>query len=284
LNGYPLTTNPLLEQEDIISFDDFSSCGTSTAISVPCLFSVFPKNDFTLEKANATENLLDILTHAGTNVLWRDNNSDSKGVALRVNYENFKTPKTNTICDTECRDEGMLIGLQDYINQQDQGDIVIVLHQMGNHGPAYYKRYPQRFEQFKPTCKTNQLEDCTLEEIGNTYDNAILYTDYFLAKTINLLKNNSKNFETAMFYVSDHGESLGEHGLYLHGLPYMIAPESQTHVGAMMWFSPNFKINRRAVKSKKSEPFSHDNVFHTVLGLLNINSKIYQQEMDILNN
>jgi lipid A ethanolaminephosphotransferase len=155
---------------------------------------------------------------------------------------------------------------------------------MGNHGPAYYKRYPENFEQFKPACQTNLLEDCTIEEIGNAYDNAILYTDYFLAETINLLKNNSGTFETAMFYVSDHGESLGENSLYLHGLPYTIAPESQTHVGAMMWFGRNFKINKYSLNSKSTEQFSHDHVFHTVLSLLDIVTDTYNKQMDILKN
>ena len=138
----------------------------------------------------------------------------------------IKRKQKNTICDVECRDEGMLVGLKDYIKQHNNGDIFIVLHQMGNHGPAYYKRYPVSFEKFNPTCHTNQLEDCTRAEIGNTYDNAILYTDYFLAKVIILLKNQANTFNTTMFYVSDHGESLGENNLYLHGLPYFIAPET----------------------------------------------------------
>ena len=154
-------------------------------------------------------------------------------MALRVDYEDYRTSKTNTICDEECRDEGMIVGLDKYIEQHKNKNILIVLHQMGNHGPAYYKRYKKEFEIFAPVCKTNQLENCTKDEISNAYDNAILYTDYFLSKVINFLKPYSQNFETSMFYVSDHGESLGENGIYLHGMPYFIAPEAQKHVASV---------------------------------------------------
>ena len=283
LNGYSRKTNPYLEKEQVISFSDFYSCGTTTAVSVPCMFSHLSRSDFSNAKARQTENLLDVLTHAGVNVLWRDNNSDSKGVALRVDYQSFKTEEKNTICDDECRDVGMLVGLQDYIAQHKQGDIFIVLHQMGNHGPAYYKRYPKSFERFKPTCLTNQLEDCTVEAIGNTYDNVILYTDYFLSEVIKFLKLNSEEFETAMFYISDHGESLGENGLYLHGLPYMMAPNNQIHVPAVMWFGEGFKVNEALVASRRAKKYSHDNIYHTVLGFMEIETESYNKELDILN-
>ena len=199
-------------------------------------------------------------------------------------YEDFRKPDTNPICENgECRDEGMLVGLQDYIDSKKTGDIFIVLHQMGNHGPAYYKRYPAAFEKFTPVCKTNQLETCTPEEIGNAYDNAILYTDYFLSKIIHLLKQNTAQFETAMIYFSDHGESLGETGIYLHGLPYYMAPDEQKHVGAVMWFGDSFEIDINALRAKSGNAFSQDNLFHTLLGLMEIETEVYDQRLDIIN-
>ena len=281
LNGYEKETNPLLKKEDVINFPDVHSCGTSTAVSVRCMFSVFTKDEYTEKKADTTHNVLDILNNAGVNILWRDNNSDSKGVALRVAYEDCRTPEKNTICDSECRDEGMLVGLQDYIDSRKTGDILIVLHQKGNHGPAYYKRYPEAFEKFTPVCKTNQLEKCTSEEINNAYDNGILYTDYFLSKVIALLKQNPQ-FETAMLYFSDHGESLGENNLYLHGMPYFMAPEAQIHIPAIMWFGDGFKINKEILKKAAENPFSHDNLFHSLLGLMEVETALYDENMDIL--
>lgn len=285
LNGYEKETNPLLKKEDIINFSDVHSCGTSTADSVPCMFSLFGRANYSYKKGIKTENILDVLKHNDNlEILWRDNNSDSKGVALRIPYEDYKSPANNTICDEECRDEGMLVGLDKYIKAHKNKDILIVLHQMGNHGPAYYKRYPKEFEKFTPTCKTNQLEKCTQEEIGNTYDNAILYTDYFLSKVVNFLKPYSKSHETTMFYMSDHGESLGENGLYLHGMPYFMAPEEQTHIGAMMWFGDEMKkdIDTAKLKSYSDKAFSHDNLFHTIIGLFEVDTKIYDKNMDIL--
>ncbi|RPJ74897.1 MAG: phosphoethanolamine--lipid A transferase, partial [Alphaproteobacteria bacterium] len=285
LNGYKKETNPHLARENVISFTNMTSCGTSTAVSVPCIFSNFGRNQFSNEKAASTENLLDILSHTKkVNILWRDNNSDSKGVALRVPYEDFKYPSKNTICDPECRDVGMLVGLQDYIDEKKEGDHFIVLHQMGNHGPAYYKRYPPAFEKFKPACKTNELEQCTNEEIGNAYDNAILYTDYFLSRVINLLKENSNDFATSMLYVSDHGESLGENGVYLHSLPYFMAPDEQKDIAAVLWFGGDHakKTNYELLKKKGDVPYSHDNVFHTFLGLMEIKTPEYKKELSIL--
>jgi len=283
LNGYGKETNPLLAKEDVISFTNFYSSGTLTAVSVPSMFSVFGRAGYTDRKARETENLLDVLRHAGVNVLWRDNNSSSKGVAARVAYEDYQSPKINPLCDVECRDEGMLAGLQDYIDRTARGDILIVLHQMGNHGPAYYKRYPKEFERFTPVCKTNQLEECTDEQIGNAYANAILYTDYFLSRVIELLKRNSGEFEAAMVYIGDHGESLGENRLYLHGLPYFMAPDAQKHVPAVMWFSDSFGIDRKALRAKADLPFSHDNLFHTMLGLMEVGTSVYDKGLDILN-
>lgn len=283
LNGYTRETNPLLKKENIINFTNFTSCGTETAVSVPCMFSSLTRSNYDGEKAQHIENVLDVMGHAGVNVLWRDNNSDSKGVAIRATYEDFKTPAKNTVCiEGECRDEGMLVGLDEYIKAHPKGDIVIVLHQMGNHGPAYSKRYPKAYEKFTPVCKSAQLEQCTQAQITNAYDNAILYTDAFLSKTINFLKQYDDNFETAMFYVSDHGESLGEKGLYLHGFPYTIAPEAQKHVPAIMWFGRSFAVDKEGLKRKAHLPFSHDNYFHTVLNFTEINSSVHKPELDIL--
>ena len=289
LNGYERDTNPLLSKEpDVINFSNVSSCGTSTAESVPCMFSFYDKDNFTYKRGIDTENVLDVLKHTkNIAILWRDNNSDSKGVALRVDYEWYKYPNNNTICtDGECRDVGMLVGLDDFIKKNKDKDILIVLHQMGNHGPAYYKRYPKDFEKFEPVCKTNQLEECSKQEIVNAYDNAILYTDYFLDQVIHFLKKYDDQYDTAMIYMADHGESLGEKGVYLHGLPYFMAPDAQTHIGALMWFGKGMQkeIDLRRLKQKSSEKFSQDNLFHILLGLFDVRTSLYNKKMDILHN
>lgn len=285
LNGYGKKTNPLLEKENTVSFTNMFSCGTSTAHSVPCMFGVGGSDKFEHERIESMDNVLDVLSHThDINILWRDNNSDSKGVALRVKYEDYKSSRTNSVCDDECRDEGMLVGLQSHIDSVKEKDILIVLHQMGSHGPSYYKRYPKQFEKFIPTCKTNELGQCSLEEINNTYDNTILYTDYFLHKVIDLLKVNSDKYETAMFYISDHGESLGENGVYLHSLPNLLAPKEQKHVPAIMWFGGEMKdeINMESLIKSKDKVYTHDYFFNTLLGLFEVETKVYRSEIDIL--
>jgi lipid A ethanolaminephosphotransferase len=283
LNGYERKTNPLLEKEDIINFPEMYSCGTSTAVSVPCMFSVLERENYSDSLAKSTENVLDVLARAGVQILWRDNNSSSKGVADRVRFEDFRTPDRNPDCVGECRDIGMLTGLQEFIDGQ-KGDVLIVLHQMGNHGPAYFKRYPEAFGVFSPVCANNQIEACSNEEISNAYDNAVLYTDYFLAQVIRLLKENDRMFQTSLIYMSDHGESLGEGGLYLHGMPYFIAPKEQKHVAALMWFGPSTKnsIHTETLQQVAGHSFSHDNLFHTLLGLMKVKTSVYAAEKDIL--
>ena len=283
LNGYKKETNPLLKKENVISFSNMYSCGTSTAHSVPCMFSMYDRDEYSYKKGISTQNVLDVIVKTNkVDILWRDNNSNSKGVALRVDYEDYKIAKNNTMCEGECRDEGMLVGLDERIKKDGDKDVLIVLHQMGNHGPAYYKRYPKEFERFKPVCKTNQIEKCTQEEVSNAYDNAILYTDYFLSKVIEFLKEYSNDNDTAMIYMSDHGESLGEEGIYLHGLPYFMAPDAQKHIGSVMWFGKNSSIDIDKLKEKSNDKFSQDNLFHILLGIFDVKTKVYKKEMDIL--
>jgi len=279
LNGYKKNTNPLLsKRDDIINFSNFYSCGTSTAVSVPCMFSPLTRKEYSHKKFIRLENAMDVVAHSkDVAILWIDNNSDPKGVMDRLSYIDYKNSK----CNGECRDIGMLKFLPQFIDKNRNKDILIVLHQMGNHGPAYYKRYPKEFEKFTPVCKTNQLEKCSKDEINNAYDNALLYTDYFLNSTIEFLKKYPQ-YQRAMLYISDHGESLGENGIYLHGMPYFIAPKAQKHVGAMAWFSKDFKgANIAKLKANKDKEYSQDNLFSTILGLLDIKTEVYNKNMDI---
>ena len=274
INGYHKETNPMLTEQGVVSLSNVSSCGTSTSVSVPCMFSALGRKAYDKETALNQQNALDILAAHGVEILWRDNNSDSKGVATRLKVEDFRTPTLNSICEGECRDIGMLTGLEQYIEARKGKDILIVFHQMGNHGPEYYKRYPKEFEKFKPVCMTGELKDCTQEELDNGYDNAILYTDYFLSKVIDFLKKYDDDRATAMLYVSDHGESLGEHGIYLHSAPYMVAPKEQTHVPGIIWMGKNFDYKKDQLLPHKDEALSQDDLFCTLLVTFKLDTKI----------
>lgn len=264
-NGYHRDTNPLLRRENVISFTRVRSCGTSTAVSVPCMFSALGREHYNAADAERFDNALDVLTRSGVKVLWRDNNSDSKGVADRIDYENFRSDQRNKICDPECRDVGMLDGLDELIRKNAGKDMLIVLHQMGSHGPEYFKRYPAAFEKFAPVCRTGELQNCSRAAIDNAYDNTIAYTDYFLSSVIAFLKRYDGSHETAMLYVSDHGESLGENGLYLHGAPWALAPDAQTHVPAVLWMGEHFDYPTDKVRALRDYPLSHDDLFCLLL-------------------
>ncbi|WP_457602356.1 phosphoethanolamine transferase [Nitratifractor sp.] len=291
LNGYTRDTTPkLAKTEGVVNFNDFRSCGTLTAHSVPCMFSIDGRSRYNRDREEHSENLMDVLAHTGAiDLLWRDNNSDPKGVMKRLGYVDFMSPENNPVCDSECRDEGMLKNLEGFLDRNVTHDKLLVLHQMGSHGPEYYKRYTKEFFRYKPVCRSNELGSCTRDEVVNAYDNTVLHTDAFLHDVIDLLKKYEKRYQVALVYVADHGESLGEHGIYLHGLPYMIAPEAQKHVAAVMWFGPGFKhrgedLNVTALQRlARSKRFSQDNLFSTILGLLDVNTSVYDPKMDILN-
>jgi len=134
----------------------------------------------------------------------------------------------------------VLLHRLDNYTESLNNDGIIVLHQMGSHGPAYYRRYPPQFRQFTPTCDSNQIQDCDHQALINTYDNTLLYSDDMIGRTIDKLEALSDRFNVALIYLSDHGESLGEHGMYLHGAPYLFAPSQQTHIPLLLWMSEDY--------------------------------------------
>ncbi|WP_409308594.1 phosphoethanolamine transferase EptA [Pectobacterium sp. B1J-3] len=287
LGGYTKETNPKLAKNNVIYFDNTVSCGTSTGVSVPCMFSNMPRQGFDGGLASHQEGLLDILQRAKVDVLWHENDGGCKDVCSRVPTVNITDLKLPNLCSGgNCYDEALFHDLDNYINKLDN-DGIIVLHTMGSHGPSYYQRYPDTFKKFTPSCDTNQIQTCSQEELENTYDNTILYADYILDKAINLLKSRQDKFNTALVYLSDHGESLGEKGIYLHSMPYSIAPEQQTHVPMLMWFSEDyqkqFSIKENCLRNNaKQNAYSQDNLFHTILGMFNIETTEYHQQLDII--
>ena len=285
LNCYWRETDPVLSREPVISFADVSACGTSTAISLPCMFSPLGRAGYDSRAARGQEGLLDVLKHAGVQVLWRDNNSGCKGTCDRVEYERSPVFAAPELCRSgECFDEALLSGLDERIDRFD-GPTVIVLHQQGSHGPAYHKRYPDSFRRFLPDCVVAELQACTPDEVVNAYDNTILYTDWFLGQVLDLLRRHDERFDAAMLYVSDHGESLGDGNLYLHGLPYAIAPEQQRKVPMILWISPGLEaaagLARSCLEQARETPLSHDNLFHSVLGLMSVKTSVYTPRLDL---
>lgn len=295
LNGYARNTTPELAARHVLSYRDVHSCGTNTLASVPCMFSPLGKDGYEASKDDY-ENLMDVLQASGLAVFWLDNQAGGcKGVCDRIPhasaFEHLDAGLMNALCEgDECLDDVMLKGLDARIAalpaaRRARG-VVLVMHQMGSHGPSYYKRSSPDVKRFLPECKTNALAECSHAELVNGFDNSIAYTDRFLAETIDWLKTLSSRYDTAMLYLSDHGESLGEYGLFLHGVPYGFAPEVQKHVPLVTWFGDGMKARRKlssaCMEASLDAPLTHDNLYHTVLGIMDVATPTYRRSLDAL--
>ena len=291
LGGYARDTNPeltaLAQEGQLVWMGHAQSCGTNTEASVPCMFSALGKAGH--EAADAPhENLLDVLQRAGLGVVWLDNQSGCKGVCDRVPNVNTREGQDPVLCPGgECLDARLLQALPEQLAalppERRARGVVAVLHQMGNHGPAYHRRSPADRKPFQPECTSNALQDCPREHLINAYDNAIRYTDHVLASTIRWLQ--TQPADTALLYVSDHGESLGEGGFYLHGLPYAMAPKEQTHVPWITWVSPGLQrrlgLDMECLKGQTDASISHDHLFHSVLGLVDVDTDVHRSALDL---
>ena len=296
LNGYPRNTNPQLSRLDVLSYRQVSSCGTSTAASLPCMFSHLGREGHEARNAEY-ENLLDVLSHAGYRVIWIDNQSGCKGLCDRI--ESVRTnqlPVFATCSQGECSDDVLLPVLKEQLSKgasmsgsaskrAPEAGTVVVLHLMGSHGPAYFKRSRDPHKPFQPECKSIVLSDCSTQEIVNAYDNSLVFTDHVLSDLIRWLEERSAQGPTGLLYISDHGESLGENSLYLHGMPYSIAPKVQTHVPLITWWSNRFQsvrgIRQDCLKQDLDRTLSHDHLFHSVLGLMRVQTQTYRPELDM---
>jgi lipid A ethanolaminephosphotransferase len=292
LNGYARGTTPELAARHVLSWRNVHSCGTSTLASVPCMFSHLGKEGYG-DRRDDYENLLDVAQAAGLAVLWIDNQAGCKGVCLRVPSvsaaEGLEPAVKSALCDgDECLDDAMLKNIDQRLaalpaERRSRG-VLLVMHQMGSHGPAYARRSSAETKRFLPECRTNVLADCSHGELINAYDNSIVHTDRFLARTIDWLQAQSPRFDTGLLYMSDHGESLGEYGLFLHGLPYDIAPDVQKHVPMVAWFGEGLKqregLSLACLQAERDAVLTHDNLYHTVLGVMDVKTPTYKPALD----
>ncbi|WP_299809440.1 phosphoethanolamine transferase [uncultured Shewanella sp.] len=285
--GYDKPTNAYTKKQDIIAFQDTYSCGTATAVSLPCMFSRMDHNNYDSRREMAQDNVIDVLDHAGIQLEWLDNDSGCKGVCQNVEHLVIDHNSDPKLCNGEfCYDQVLINELDKRLKTIERKDTLLVLHIIGSHGPTYYLRYPEQHRRFVPDCQRSDIQNCTHEELVNTYDNTILYTDYIVSQVVNKLQGESEQFDTAMLYISDHGESLGEHGMYLHGTPYSFAPGEQIKVPLLAWISSGFAEQNRLdltclSKEAAKGGFSHDNLFDSLLGLMNVKTSIYRPNSDI---
>ena len=267
LYGYPKNTNPLLSKIPNVSHFNATSDATYTTAGIKSI----------VEHEN-TDELYEILPNYlyrnNVDVIWRTTNWGEPPVHIK-NYQNREALMPNCKGDG-CDYDGILLsGLKEQILASKKNKILIVLHTSTSHGPTYSKKYPAQFEIFKPVCNSVELGNCSHTELVNAYDNTIVYTDYLLANVIKDLKQ-LQEYKSAMIFVSDHGESLGENNLYMHGLPRSIAPKQQYEIPFIVWTSDN-----SARQMKPNKILTQNYVFHSVLNFLNIQSPVYKEQMNI---
>jgi lipid A ethanolaminephosphotransferase len=285
LNGYGHDTNPELTRIDVLNFSNVTSCGTETSISLRCMFSGYTRDEFNKDRAIGRESLMDIYKRAGIDVHWWDNDGGAKGVADGVKYTSYMMRNDPDLCTSGACQDDIFLGDLDTLVAKAKEPTVVVLHQRGSHGPAYYLRYPDTFRPFKPDCRIYDPTKCTRDELVNAYDNTIAYNDRFLSRVIGILEKHGGEVDGAMFYVSDHGESLGENGIYMHGTPFDRAPREQTHVPLIAWTSDGYDavagFDRACAGTLEQSAFSHDNVYHTLLGMMDVRTEVYRPELDM---
>jgi len=286
LSGYSRQTTPELAALDVVNFRKVTACGTSTEVSLPCMLSPYGRNNYDEQRIRGSEALPNVLAHGGFRVAWLDNQSGCKGTCDGLETWRPTPASTPADCaDGTCFDSALVTGARQ-LTDGPAKNTVLFLHMIGNHGPTYSKRYPDAFRRFEPTCETADLGRCSAQEIVNTYDNALLYTDHVLAQAIAFLKERQNDYDTGLLFVSDHGESLGENGLFLHGVPYAIAPDVQKEVPMVLWLSADyradFSVDADCLRSKADEAVTHDHLFHTVLSLLDIETGVRDTKLDAI--
>lgn len=290
LSGHARQSTPQLAGLDVVNFPQVGACGTNTEVSLPCMFAPVGRREYDEERIRGQQSLLHVLARAGVAVHWRENQSGCKGVCEGLPNDQVTPQRAPGLCDGErCLDEGLIQDLAARLGQA-QGTQLWVFHMLGNHGPSYWRRYPSTFARFQPECRDDDLRRCTPEQITNSYDNALLYTDHVIARTITALRGASDHVDSALIYVSDHGESLGERGLFLHGIPYRLAPKEQTEVPMVWWTSPGLERSVGldkgclvpSLREQARASLSHDHLFHSALGLLDVQTSLHDKTLDLV--
>lgn len=265
LYGYNRHTNPLLEKDSVTALIA-DAAATYTTAGVKAILDHKPTSKL-------YEILPNYLFRTGVDVVWRTSNWGEPPVHIDKYYKVKDLKKMDPKADSRY-DSILLVGLKDEILSCKKNKMLVILHTSTSHGPTYNKKYPAEFEVFSPVCKTVEMSKANPQELMNAYDNTIVYTDYLVHSVIEMLRGIPQRRSCVMF-VSDHGESLGEGNLYMHGLPLKVAPKEQFEIPFIVWTSD------KTMKINNKEKVGQYHVFHSVLSFLGIQSPVYDKKMDI---
>lgn len=263
LYGYEKETNPLMRADSVKAYVANSEA-TYTSAGVRAILEPW-------ESSELNEILPNYLLRHGVDVIWRTNNWGEPPVNT-PKYYTFSALKER-YPEADSRYDGLLLeGLREEIEGSDSTKVFVVIHAYTNHGPAYDTNYPDRFRVFLPVCNTVEMSKTSKEELDNAYDNSILYTDYLVHSVIETLRAIPTR-RSMLLFVSDHGESLGENNLYMHGVPLSMAPKEQLEIPFVVWASDNSSLRYKDLP-RVSQYF----VYHSILRFYGMDAPFYEEE------
>ena len=271
LYGYQRNTNPLLSKQDGLKVYEATSCATYTTAGSKAILE--PKN---------TDDLYELLPNyafrTGVDVAWRTSNWGEPPIHIDEYVTDDKLAEHYPDAEEKDYDGILFHGLRERIESSQKDKVLIVLHTSTSHGPKYADKYPKKFEVFKPVAKNVEEGEKNIGMLVNAYDNTILYTDFLLDGLINTLRAMT-DWKSAMIFISDHGESLGENKMFMHGMPMRLAPKEQYEIPFLVWTSEGY----RDYKPEGELPavLEQHYIFHSVLNLLSIESPAYDKEFDL---
>ena len=272
LYGYQRPTNPLLSKQAGLKVYQATSCATYTTAGTKAILE--PKNSDELY-----ELLPNYAFRTGVDVAWRTSNWGEP--PIHIDEYLTDTELAGLYPDENADFDGILFkGLRERIASSKKNKVLIVLHTSTSHGPKYADKYPKEFEVFKPVARSVEEGEANVNLLVNAYDNTILYTDYLLDGLINTLRS-LDGWHSAMIFISDHGESLGENKIFMHGLPMRLAPKVQFEIPFLVWTSENFRDYKSHSEQSLPAILEQHYVFHSVLNLLSIQSPAYNKDFDI---
>ncbi len=266
LYGYEKKTNPYTENDNVHALIAEAS-DTYTTAGVKAILDHKPTSKL-------YEILPNYLNRIGVDVTWRTSNWGEPPVHIEKYYKVQDVKRMYPQAAENKFDEVLLEGLKEEILASEKDKVLVILHTSTSHGPTYNTKYPKEFEVFTPVCQTVEAAKSNKEELVNAYDNSIVYTDWLIHSAIEILRDIPQR-RSCMIYVSDHGESLGEGGLYMHGVPAGIAPREQLDIPFIVWTSDE------SISIDTKDKVGHYHVFHSVMGFLGVESPIYDKKMDV---
>ena len=267
LYGYQRDTNPLLSKQEGLKVYQANACATYTTAGTKAILEPIDSGDL-------YELLPNYAFRTGVDVSWRTYNWGEPPIHIDEYLTDVDLGKMYP--DVNRDYDGILFaGLRERILSSKKDKVLIILHTSTSHGPKYADKCPKEFHVYQP-----------VDNLVNAYDNTIRYTDFLLDGLINTLRGLT-DWHTAMIFISDHGESLGENNMFMHGLPMKLAPKEQYEIPFLVWTSDNFRRYKPTAQSQEAPAgelpalLEQHYIFHSVLDLLSIQSPAYNEKFDI---